>query len=207
MDDKDAVLENLKKALFNTHLIIPLRYENENNSFFRVTKNVENSVFGFKQYLVNGTDLHEITNSLFSEDDDGHILCAYSIDEVDFLDCCFNSQNCRLFVDDKSLDENNRWFSINKVLLYVFNNGIAFICLSFEYSSITTMRKIYDPSYVKLKQNKKCKYVIDGVSREFSFEFIIKKIIERTGLKLFFDREELIFSDAYAMSVAVIPKK
>lgn len=207
MNINEEILNNLRQAFFNTHLVIPLKYNSENNSFLKINKKIEESVFASKGFQVCGSDLHEIINNLFSKCEDGHIACAYSVDKYEFLNHCFGSDDCTLYVDDPSLGD-NRWFEIDKVFLYVLGNGIAFICLSFEYKSISTMRKIYDPSYVKIKQNKKCKYILEGSHNDLNFVEIIEKLLRKTGLELFFDREEdLIFSDAYAMSLAVVPKR
>ena len=87
-----GILENLKQAIYNTHLVIPLKYEQEKISFDKINKIIGCSTVFNDMYCVNGSDLRDGVNDLFKKDNAGHIACVYTLSKDDFLECCFGNK-------------------------------------------------------------------------------------------------------------------
>jgi len=214
MDKNNELLENLKQAQYGTHIVIPLKGD-YSNDLCNIEKDIKKSVFNkslpetfFESEPVSvnvlDNDLNEITNKLFECEYNGRIAAKFAINKRQFIEHCFRVEDCNFFVGTPS-----KTFDITKVILYIFNTGVAFLVFHFKYLDISTMRDIFNPSCVKLKNQNILYYSEDGEAKiPICLKYCIQKVLEGTNFSLFFPlNAERIFSDAYAVSVAVIPER
>lgn len=210
----DELSNNLRKAQYGTHIIVPLK-GNYSDDVAKIEKDIKKTIFSLsssedfferKEDVIElDNDLNDITNKLFDNEYEGKISSIFSINKSAFVKHCFNIDDCKFYVGTQT-----NGFDITRIILYIFNTGVAFLAFHFRYMDIATMRDIFNPSDIKLK-NKKALFYMDENGESFPFsikEDCINKMLAETRFELFFPlASDRVFSDAYAVSVAVIPER
>ena len=158
-------------------------------------------------------DLNEHIYTLFNEGAVNQIASVYVADHNDITDKLYNSRSFSLYLTKPANPTDiEADFSIDKVYLYVFNTGVAFICLSINYKDIAVMREIYDPAFARLVNTKSffCSTNKDNFE-VFCFKDYIDSIlknINKTKLQFFYPVEkDTVFSESYIANIAVIPNR
>ena len=155
MEKQENLQDNLKKAHYSTHIIVPLK-GNYSDDISKIEQDIKKTVFcnssredffeRKEDVFELDNDLNEITNKLFDDEYEGRLSAVFSVNKETFVKHCFNIDDCSFFVGEQI---NN--FDITRIVLYIFNTGVAFLVFHFRYLDVATMRDVFNPSDIKLK--------------------------------------------------------
>lgn len=200
----------LLSAQLGSYVVLPLKYRKEELDQVWLKANCE------KQDITT-TNLTEQAKILFKENDPMHVGVCYKFQRETFIKELLDNievENVMGFavtdLDQDRIELGINWekdgFDIHSAYLYVFETGVAFLCMGLRYSRMDAIAQICNPGsadtqsrYFYLDNEKK--------THEFSLDEKLDILLDTIGLEVFHRSGTSVFLDAFTYNLAMIGRR
>lgn len=200
----------LLSAQLGSYVVLPLKYRKEELDQVWLRANCE------KQDITT-TNLTEQAKTLFKENDPMHVGTCYKFLRETFVKELLDNievENVMGFavtdLDQERIELGINWekdgFDIHSAYLYVFETGVAFLCMGLRYSRMDAVAQICNPGsadsqsrYFYLDNEKK--------THEFSLDEKLDILFDTIGVEVFHRSGTSVFLDAFTYNLAMIGRR
>ncbi|MGN1344840.1 MAG: hypothetical protein ACI4U3_09675 [Traorella sp.] len=197
-EEFNQLLPSLLQAKTGCFLIVPLKYETSSFNMQAIKQNC-------KRFILTTSDINENVKALLNQPGDASIGTCYFVNR-DFL----LSNICNEFtIAHNGFQVLNKGkchtFDILDSYLYIFHTQVAFLCLGLSFDRSETLELICNPGYAK--SDARFSYLKNDKYQNFSMEEFLTNFCDKLKLHKFFDGDSSYLLDAYAYTLALVPKR
>lgn len=200
----------LLSAQLGSYVVLPLKYKKEELDQVWLRANCE------KQNITT-TNLTKEAKALFTEEDPMHVGTCYKFLRETFVKELLDNievENVMGFavadMDQERLDLGINWekdgFDIHSAYLYVFETGVAFLCMGLRYSRMDAVAQICNMGSAET-QSKYFYLDNEKKSHEFSLDEKLETLFETIGLEVFHRSGTSVFLDAFTYNLSMIGRR